>query len=884
MAVKNPPSQKLPPSPKWLRRPSRRTRETLVLLDAHAILHRAFHALPSFSSPKGEPTGALYGFVAFLLKVLRELKPDYIAACYDLPEPTFRHAAYEKYKGQRPELASDLTSQISRSYDLLKAFSIPVFEHPRFEADDILGTIVEKVRTQKNLDVIIASGDLDTLQLVSGHRVRVYTLRKGLQDTVLYDEEKVRERFGFGPEHLPDFKGLKGDPSDNIMGVPGIGDKTASELVQKFGTLEKIFKALKKDKKSLASAGIKERTMKLLEEHEEEALFSKTLTEIRRDAPIEFSLEKTDWRGNYKKEKAELLFKELGFVSLLSRLPAVGEADAAVRKEEVGVTSSLKFLEKERELFWYFSEDTEKLYALSLGGKIFEVAPGRAEAEVLKKLLDAEGENHFFDAKKIFHVLGKDRVPQVTSDLKISAWLARPVLQNPNLFGVVHNFLPKESLATGEIFKSLRHLPALSQVLGREIREKKLERVLNEIELPLIPVLYEMERRGILIDVNLLEKLSGEFQKKLEKYQEKIWKLAGLNFNINSPQQLSEVLFERLKLEIKGIKKTPGGARSTRESELLKLKNLHPLIPEILSYRELAKLKSTYLDALPKLADESGRVHTTFDQTGTATGRLSSSEPNLQNIPIRSEAGREIRKAFIASKGFSFVSFDYSQIELRIAAILSNDRKMKRAFQEGKDIHTITAAEIFNLPEAEVTPEMRRDAKVINFGILYGMGVNALAQAMEVPREKAEQFWSEYFRDFEGVAEYIEKIKKEVRAKGYVETLFGRRRYLPEIFSSAEYIQKEAERMAVNAPIQGTEADIVKLGMIRAQGLIKENFSGEAHQLLQIHDELLFEVKKERVKDFIPAVKKILEGIYEGDVTLTVEAKVGDNWAELKKQ
>ncbi|MDP3785292.1 MAG: DNA polymerase [bacterium] len=846
----------------------------LVLLDAHAILHRAFHALPAFSSPKGEPTGALYGFVAFLLKVLRELKPDYIAACYDLPGPTFRHAAYKKYKGQRPELASDLTSQISRSYDLLQAFSVPVFEHPRFEADDILGTIVEKVKTRKNLDVIIASGDLDTLQLVSGRRVRVYTLRKGLQDTVLYDEEKVRERFGFGPEYLPDFKGLKGDPSDNIIGVPGIGDKTASELVQKFGTLEKIFKALKKDKKSLVSAGIKDRTIKLLEEHEEEALFSKTLTEIRRDAPIEFLLEKTDWRGNYKKERAELLFKELGFTSLLSRLPAASEADsAAQKKEEVETESNPELLEKERERFWYFLENAKKLYAVSAGGKIFSAEGGPASG----------GENHFFDAKKIFHVFNQDQFPYLTSDLKISAWLARPALQNPSLFEVIHNFLPKESLAESEIFKALRCLPALSQVLGRELREKKLERVLNEIELPLIPVLCEMERRGILVDVKSLGKLSTEFQKQLEKYQEKIWKFAGLSFNINSPSQLAEVLFGRLKLEARGIKKTPGGARSTRESELLKLKNAHPVIKELLSYRELSKLKSTYLDALPSLADASGRVHTTFDQTGTVTGRLSSLEPNLQNIPIRSEAGREVRKAFIASKGFSLVSFDYSQLELRIAAILSSDRKMKRAFQEGKDIHAATAAEIFNVPEEEITPEMRRDAKVINFGILYGMGVNTLARSMEVSRERAEAFWQEYFQDFEGVAEYIAKIKKEVRAKGYVETLFGRRRYLPEIFSSAEYIQKEAERMAVNAPIQGTEADIVKLGMIRAQNLVKENFSGEAHLLLQIHDELLFEVKKERVKDFVSAVRKILEEIYKGDITLTVEAKVGDNWAELKK-
>ncbi|HEY4528027.1 MAG TPA: DNA polymerase, partial [Candidatus Paceibacterota bacterium] len=370
---------------------------------------------------------------------------------------------------------------------------------------------------------------------------------------------------------------------------------------------------------------------------------------------------------------------------------------------------------------------------------------------------------------------------------------------------------------------------------------------------------------------------------KLAKLEGEIYKSAGLTFNINSPRQLAEVLFEKLKLSVPKARKTPSGARSTREEELLKLREAHPVVRDILKYRELFKLKSTYLDALPRLADEGGRVHTTFLQTGTQTGRLSSAEPNLQNIPIRSELGREVRKAFLASPGFSLVSFDYSQIELRIAAILSGDEKMSRAFREGKDIHAVTAAEVFNVRESMVTPAMRRDAKVINFGILYGMGVNALAQSMEVPRERAEEFWREYFRDFSGVADWIEKIKKEVRRQGYVQTLFGRRRYLPEIYSSAEYIQKEAERMAVNAPIQGTAADIAKLAMIRAQKFIDENFVLDAYQLLQIHDELLFEVKKERIKDFVPGVRKILEGIYEGEIVLTAEAKVGDNWAEMKK-
>ncbi len=848
------------------RAPSQVKKEVLVLLDAHAILHRAFHALPNFSSPRGEPTGALYGFSAFLLKVLRELKPDYVAACYDLPEPTFRHAAYEKYKGHRPQIASDLTSQISRSYDLLKAFAIPIFEHPRFEADDILGTIVEKVLPRKSLDVIIASGDLDTLQLVSGKKVCVYTLRKGLQDAVLYDEEKVKERFGFGPEYLPDFKGLKGDPSDNIPGVLGIGEKTASELIGKFGTLEKIYKTLKKDRKFFIASGVKERTVKLLEEHEPEALFSKTLAEIRRDAPVEFSLERADWRKNYKEEKIGLLFKELGFASLLSRLPAGDQSSRALRQEEIKTEDKTP---QERELWWYL--DDGQVYAVSEAGKIFRTDFRPA------------GRNHFFDAKKFLHRFGPSIGAEVGADLKIQAWLVNPRLQNPDLFSALHFFLPREQVLKENLLPAIRLVPKLAGVLEKEISQKNLKEVWERIERPLIRVLYSMEQRGILLDSRILQTLSRGSAKELAKLEKKIWKLAGFNFNINSPRQLAEVLFEKLKLEVRGLKKTGKGARSTRESELSKLKNSHPAIPEILSYRELSKLKSTYLDALPKLTDGAGRVHTTFDQTGTVTGRLSSLAPNLQNIPIRSEAGREVRKAFVASPGFSLVSFDYSQMELRVAALLSGDEKMKRAFRGGKDIHAVTASEIFNVPEADVTQRMRRDAKVINFGILYGMGINALAQSMEVPRERAQAFWEEYFRDFEGIAEYLEKIKREVREKGYVETLFGRRRYLPEIYSQAEYIQKEAERMAVNMPIQGTEADIVKLAMIRSADFIKNNFEEEAYLLLQIHDELLFEVRKGAEKRFIPAVKTILEEIYKGDVILIAQAKVGDNWAELNR-
>src|SRR3989344_2932080 len=677
-------------------------KKTLVLLDMHAILHRAFHALPSFTSPKGEPTGALYGLTAILIKIIRELKPDYLAAAYDLPEPTFRHVVYEKYKAERPSTASDLAAQIGKSYEIARAFSIPYFELATFEADDIIGTIVEKFRKIKDLEIIVASGDMDTLQLVENKKIMVYTLRKGIQDTILYDEEKVKERYGFLPGNLIDFKGLKGDPSDNIIGVTGIGDKSATQLIQKFGSIEDIYKKIKKDRGLLLREGIRERIVKLLEEHE--------------------------------KDEVVRLFKEFGFLSLLARLPEDGSESAA---RQLNFEENSDFLKSEKKIFWFFSEEAGKIYAASEAKKIFSFSP---DSKVLKAMF-AGGENYFFDAKKFLHLLSPLGIdPQVKFDLKLASWLARPQLANPTIFTAIHNFLPKEALNEGDESLAASLLSLLYEALKNELRDKKLESVYFDIEMPLIKVLFEMEKSGILTDREFLKKASAEFGERLSTLETEIWKLCGSEFNISSPKQLGEILFEKLKLEMKGLKKTVKGARSTRESELLKLKDRHPVIEKILNYRELSKLKSTYIDALPPLADVEGRVHTNYEQTGTVTGRLSSSEPNMQNIPMRSEIGRKIRRAFIAEKGFELVSFDYSQIELRIAAILSKDKKMTKAFKEGKDIHSITASEIFNVKESDVTDDMRRKAKVINFGILYGMGVGALSQGMGVSRDEAERF------------------------------------------------------------------------------------------------------------------------------------------------
>ena len=754
-------------------------RKKLVLLDAHAILHRAFHALPNFTSPKGEPTGALYGFTAFLLKVIRELEPDYIAACYDLPEPTFRKIAYEQYKGKRPKMDDSLAEQIKRSRDILAVFKIPIYDSPGFEADDVLGTIVErlfpvsspKTEAPKNLKVIIASGDLDTLQLVDDDNVVVYTLSKGIKDAVIYDEDKVKERYGFEPKLLPDFKGLKGDPSDNIIGVPGIGDKTGGELIQKFGTIENIYETLRKNPNAFEEAGVKPRTIKLLRENEEEAMFSKGLAEIRRDAPVKFSLADCEWKKRFDIEKAKELFGELGFRSLVGRMEngAGGAPSARTEKSEQPDASD----------------------------------GGSAEKNETKELLERF----------------KGTVP---------------------------------------------------------------EKLFKEVELPLSKILAEMRDRGILLDIPYLAKLSKEYHKELARLEKKIWSLAGKEFNINSSKQLGAVLFDDLKLNTKGLRKTSGGARSTNIAVLEKLKGLHPIIEEIVSYRELSKLVSTYVDALPKLVDKNGRLHTTFDQAGTATGRISSKNPNLQNIPKRTELGRKIRKAFVADEGFKLVAFDYSQIELRIAAILSGDEKMKKVFAEDGDIHTAVACEVFGVKPDGVTAEMRRRAKIINFGIIYGMGINALRANLGCSREEARAFYDEYFKGFKGMADYIERVKRFARENGYTETLFGRKRFFPEINSPIDYIRKEAERMAVNAPIQGTAADFIKLAMVRADRALKEGgLKDKVFMLLQIHDELVFEINDSAVGEATRIIVKAMEGVYEGDVPIKTNVFAGKNWEDM---
>ena len=745
----------------------------LILLDAHAIIHRAYHALPQFSaSSTGEPTGALYGLVAMLIKMIDELKPDYIVACFDLAGPTHRHEAYEAYKGHRKEADKALELQLERAKDIFKAFSIPIHSHPGFEADDIIGTIVANVKG-RTLDTIIASGDMDTMQLVSGKKVQVYTLKKGLNDTILYDEKRVVERFGFSPERIVDYKGLRGDPSDNIIGVKGIGEKTATSLVQEFGTIENIYKNIKKVKP--------ERIRKLLEENKEEALFSKTLATIRTDAPINFSLPKP-WQECFELERALKLFRELGFRTLSERVKKFAPPDKGGLSKTEGV-----------------KEDKE---------------------------------------------------------LQLVLWIIDSNLTNPTIDDVL-NFTKTESVEEAR------------KILEQELDKREVRKVYEEIEKPLMPVVEKMNQTGVKIDKKGLESLSKNYHKELTRIEKEIWKLAGVEFNVNSPKILGDILFNKLGLAEKRQKKTPGGALSTRESELEKIKDKHPIISLIIEYRELAKLLSTYIDAIPPLLDKDSRLHSTFTQSGTTTGRMGSNNPNLQNIPIKSALGRAIRTAFVAEKGFKLLSLDYSQIELRLAAILSGDKKLIEIFKNGEDVHKAVAEKI---------GIERWQAKAINFGILYGMGVTALQANLKSDRKTAQEFYNEYFETFSGLAAYIEKVKAEASRKGYTRTLFGRRRYFTGFRSPLPYVRAQAERMAINAPIQGTQADIIKIAMVR----ISEKFP-DARMILQVHDELVFEVEEEKAEKMAKDFKKIMEEVLDKEVPIVAEAHIGDNWGEMER-
>lgn len=844
----------------------------IILIDGHALFHRAFHALPPFRSPKGEVVNAVYGFISILLKTIKDTDPQYIAATFDMAAKTFRHEEFKEYKEHRIAAPDELHSQLPILKEVLEPFGIPVYEAEGYEADDVIGTLSERLKREKDLQVIILTGDLDTLQLVENDKIVVFTPKKGVSDPVMYNAKEVMARFGLSPNQMTDFKGLKGDPSDNIPGIPGIGEKTAITLLRKFRTLEKLYEAVG----SGPTEDISDKLRQKLLDNKDKAFMSKRLATIVKDVNVKFSLEDADWLGKYKAKHVEDDIRKLGFFSLLERLPRRSDSEF-VFEDEIKMIEGL---------------DKNKIkgaFAFNLVGNSAYVSMDsktvyKEDAKLLKDVfedcgIEKIGHGIKSHLKKLASLGIKTKGPYF--DTEIAAYLLSAGKRDYALERVYFAEFARPLSTDNRLHSAC--IWQLKDLLTQKLKNLTTWDVAEKIEMPLIEVLAEMEKKGIKINLRALEELAKAVDKEIAGLEREIYKLAGEEFNVSSPKQLADILF--IKLGIKGrIRRTTGGSMSTAAPELEKLKEEHEIIDSVLKYRELQKLKTTYIDPFPSLVAKDGRLHTTYQQTVTATGRLASTDPNLQNIPVRTELGQKFRSSFVADKGCKLVALDYSQFELRILAHISQDKKLIKAFREGDDIHLRTASEVFDVEPEQVTSNMRRQAKVLNFGIIYGMGVRGFSQAANVSVDRAKEFIDRYFEEFQGVAQYINGAKEKARQLGFAETLFGRKRELPDIYSTIPMMVSQAERIAVNLPIQGTQADLIKLAMIAIHNHIKDRYTGnKIRMLLQIHDELVFEVKEEKALEASKEIKKLMESVYKLKVPIIVEAKMGDNWADMEK-
>lgn len=859
----------------------------LVLIDGNALVHRAFHALPPLTAPDGRVTNAVFGVASILIRMIADVRPTHIIATFDRPEPTFRHEQFADYKAHREKAPDELYAQIPLVQELMEAMGIPVLQAPGFEADDIIGTLVHQLENEEDMQIVIATGDLDTLQLVKGERVVVLTPKKGLGETAQYDEKAVHARFGITPDQVPDFKGLKGDPSDNIPGVPGIGDKTASALLGAYETVEGVIEAAtafeKGAKKEKRKGILTEKLAEKLVLHADEARFSRELATIRTDAPVACSLESALWRERADAAKARALVEGLGFRSLVRRVEELFRDPTEAVDEQP--TEALEL---------FPAQASGGLSDLTLGS-VIAVMPGGSDVWAMTEggvpvrvpeekvgelapFLEKAPRIVGHDIKEVLHrarAAGLKALPHAPLfDTHIAAWLCAPDVRTHDLPSALRTHLRKE-VGEEALGEQCALLFDLSLALGRALATAKIEHIYADLEAPLIPVLEHMEERGILVDKAVVESLRKKSQKERDDLSRDIFKLAGEEFNINSSQQMAKILYEKLALGGK-IKKTSTGRASTAAGELEKLLGSHPIIEKILDYRELEKLISTYIEPFPALIAADGRIHTTYNQTVAATGRLSSQDPNLQNIPTRTALGREFRKAFIPAPGSVLVSCDYSQLELRLAAHIAEDPVMIEAFRTGQDIHARTAATIFKVPLEEVTKDMRRQAKVLNFGILYGMGSLGFARAAGVDRVTATAFIEQYFKEFAGVARYVERMHTQAREEGYVATLWGRKRFTPDARATFPQMRAQAERIAVNHPLQGTNADLIKKAMIQ----IESELPG--YMLLQVHDELVFELPRDRVLELVGRARTIMESVAKLSVPLVVDVSSGPSWGDLE--
>ena len=890
----------------------------LLLFDGNALVHRAFHALPPLTQPKtGELVNAVYGFASTLLKVFADFRPTHWAVAFDRPTPTFRHEMFEEYKAQRPATPEELKSQIRKVHRLVEAFHIPVFEIDGFEADDVLGTL-SKQADEQGVETIIVTGDNDMLQTVLP-RVKALTPRRSFTDTVLYDEEAVEQKYGIKPEQLPDLKALVGDVSDNIPGLPGIGEKTATKLLQQYGDLQGIYDHIAE----IGSGKLQD----TLREYRTQAFQNKELSTIVENVPVTLDL-KTCQVSHYDRNEVVRLFQEFEFIKLLPRLPQIqaeSHQPSAVKCHMVNTEEALEQLMGELEATRSFAVEIAATGEKAMIADLVGIAISRSQGEAfyipvghqglnqppqlplsqvidrLKPVLETAGITKIaYNGKHVMAVLGGCgvKLETVSFDPMLAAYLLGE--KNLGLKALAFNKLGTEiatrselngpgkkrsSISLMDVNRVVGHFCAsvdvvwsLKNNLEAELRKQELWQLFTEVEMALVPVLVAMESHGILLDTKLLSDMSLEQGQELLRLEKEIYSCVGHQFNINSPQQLGRVLFEELRLPQSRRTKT---GYSTDASVMETLRDTHPVIELILRYRQLAKLKSTYIDALPALINRrTGRLHTSFNQTGTTTGRLSSSEPNLQNIPIRGETGSKIRKAIIAPPGDYLLSADYSQIDLRVLAHLSQDPGLIAAFAQDEDIHATTASKIFGIPVGEVTGEMRRNAKTVNFGVVYGMSEYGLEQATDLSREEAAQFIALYFDKYPKVKEYLEATKEQARKLGYVQTMLGRRRFLPEINSPNRMVREAAERMAINAPVQGSSADIIKVAMINLHREMEKKRL-KSKMLLQIHDELLFEVPEEEVEEMKTLVSELMPQAIQLCVPVKIDIKLGRNWGEM---
>lgn len=913
-----------------------------MLVDGNAIVHRGFHAIQHLSTKSGEPTNAVYGFTMILLRALSDIKPDFIAVTFDLPKPTFRHTAYKEYKAHRVKAPDELYAQIPRCKDIVRALGIEIFEKEGYEADDVLGTLArlieEKNSVTPDFETLIVTGDLDTVQLVTDH-TKVYTLRKGLTDVMVYDAAAVKERYGITVAQVVDFKAIKGDASDNIPGVTGIGEKGASELIQKFGSIENIYTHLD---------DLKPKQKALFEAQREQVEMSYQLSKIDCNVPeISPDLEHVHFSEENYRDTVKL-FQELEFKSLITKLPKNFTATpnmeektfasaASAKKEKLGafkqnyifVNDAGAFAKLVADLVeqseFAFDTETDGLGALDcdLVGIGFCWKEGEAYyvPATLLNTVDISALQAVFEdpaIAKVAHNIKYDflalrrfgiNVQNLAFDTMIASYLLSPGSRTHDLDTAVFNELGyqmqpitdligkgKEEIAVSAVdpeqmswycCEDTDFTLRLKGIYAPRLKSEKLEKIFSDIDMPLVRVLADIEDNGIKIDKKLFGSLEVEAAERIAKLEKEIYAFAGHPLNLNSPTQLKVVLFDELQLQPEAgvIRKKTKSGLSTAAGELEKMRSVHPIIAKILDYRELAKLQSTYIKTLPDLASKrDGRVHTSFNQTIAATGRLSSNNPNLQNIPVGSEGlASEIRKGFVAEKGKTLVSIDYSQIELRVVAHLADDPTMKRIFQSGEDIHSGTAMQIFNLKDpSQVTKEMRRDAKTINFGVLYGVSSFGLSERIEsMSRADAAQFIKRYFEAFPKVDAFLKQIIATTHKTGYVANELGRKRYMPEINSSMHMVRAGAERAAINMPIQSLAADIMKIAMndIAAKFDIR---SKELKMILQVHDELVFEVDDDKVEKYAPQLHAIMESAYKLTVPLVAETKVGQSWGDMK--